>query len=174
MNFVFLRRTLAISIGSGALAVGGLAQAVPAHAATVIQCLATGSTTWSPGLGETADPQDWNAQINFSDCIAVGLDGDATLPTKMVGLGTETNGCNDVVTNHKGSGTVTWADGTTGAITVAEISDDSVDGDDSGTIEDTITSGPHHVGAHITDVDLGEGSGCPKTSEQFTVLSTID
>ncbi|WP_194815463.1 hypothetical protein [Nocardia sp. XZ_19_385] len=125
------------TMGGAALAASTSA-AAPADADALLTCKETGTVTWAePGLADQPATVEWTAEIDFSECT-----GAATpTPVKLSAKGTENAGCEGEVTEHKGTGTITWSDGSTSEFRQGETDQSKDEGSGPGIFPIYIVSG---------------------------------
>ncbi|ATL66698.1 hypothetical protein [Nocardia terpenica] len=153
---------------AGAASLVGPGWVTPAAAkpdTVVMTCEETGKVTWlSDGLGNEPGEVQWTNTKEYTNCKDPN-GGTLTIPTPVssVSAGTETASCDGTVTEHSGTGIMTWSDKSTSTIATDVKSETKSKGNGKGDFPITITSGTgKDLGYSAEDVDTLKVDGtCP-------------
>lgn len=172
-------------IGAGALFAQSGTGPAPAHAAApIMTCKEAGNVTWlgpglvawlGPGIAGTAATADWTATVLYSDCSGSAVETGKPYPTHMVLNGTEKMQCEGPTTDHKGTGELTWSDGTTSTIREDQVSATMSGGSGKGEFAVAVVSGTFEGHEIVEETALMFSGGlCPGvTTATFTGAFTM-
>ncbi|WP_194834774.1 hypothetical protein [Nocardia sp. XZ_19_369] len=149
-------------LGACILAAPSSARPDPAGDDARITCKESGQVTWlNVGIGEEALPVGWQATILFSGCSGPDISLTKPKPVSMAIAGTEQVACDGPVEEHKGTGAITWSDGTTSKISQTSEGQTKTDGSGPGDFPIKIESG-HFKGHEAVDSNDVQVEGtCP-------------
>jgi hypothetical protein len=149
----------------------GWAAPTVANADTVVMtCKERGTVTWlSGGVAVGKTQVGWKNDKQYSDCVDPDGKEPGVYPVESVSAGTESASC-DEVSNHEGTGILTWSNGSTSKIEQNASRQSKSKGNGTGSFTISIGAGnDDYRGDTATDVDTLTAKGiCPGLTSATT------